>query len=113
MGKEFRPMLAPTESPWTYSPPASSKLGLDKVARLPMLLVLGSVAQCILSVALPPRWAVVPLFSYLAVSAVSFLLNSAAKPGPLPVDVVPGRVAAQLPRADDGCVLAGESQGHF
>ncbi|KAJ6781907.1 hypothetical protein PWT90_09876 [Aphanocladium album] len=102
MGKEFRPMLAPTERPWTYTRPASAKLGLDKVAKLPVLLVVGSVAQCVLSLTLPPRWAVVPLFSYLAISAVAFLVNSSAasKPGPLPRDVVPGRAAAQLPRAD-------------
>ncbi|OAA75514.1 hypothetical protein LEL_07502 [Akanthomyces lecanii RCEF 1005] len=127
MGKQFQPKLAPTESPWTYTRPASvsssshspssrpvhlhsnsqAKLHLDKVVQLPVLLVLGSVAQCLLSIALPARWAVVPLLGYLAISGLSLLLNTTTSrhAAPLPLNVVPGRAAAQLPQRD-GSFLA-------
>lgn len=78
-----------------------AKYGLDKVVRLPVLLVLGSVAQCALSLALPARWAVVPLLSYLAISALSLLINTTTTTATaLPLNVVPGRTAAQRPRPD-------------
>ncbi|EGX94942.1 hypothetical protein CCM_03214 [Cordyceps militaris CM01] len=98
MGKEFQLKLAPTERPWTYTPSTSARYGLDKVARLPVFLVLGSVLQAGLSLALPARWAVVPLLSYLAVTLASVLLDRATSlTHPFPLNVVPGRAAAQLP----------------
>ncbi|EJP68542.1 uncharacterized protein BBA_02544 [Beauveria bassiana ARSEF 2860] len=105
MGKGFQPKLAPTERPWTYTPPPSARYGLDKILRLPVFLVLGSLAQCLLSLVLPPRWAVVPLLCYLAISLVSLLLNtttttSTSTSTALPRNVVPGRAAAQLPLPD-------------
>lgn len=79
-----------------------AKYGLDKVS-LPFFLVAGSTLQCLLSLALPARWAVVPIASYLAITALNVLLNHPSTvgiPRTLPRNVVPGRTAAQLPLPD-------------
>lgn len=95
----------------TYTSTSQAKLHLDKVVQLPVLLVLGSVAQGLLSLALPARWAVVPLVGYLVISGLSLLLNTTATTSRLttprlPLNVVPGRTAAQLPQRDGSFLAA-------
>ncbi|OAA74093.1 hypothetical protein ISF_00994 [Cordyceps fumosorosea ARSEF 2679] len=98
MGQEFQPKLAPTKGPWTYVPSLSATYGLDKFRPLPAIVVLGSVLQALISLVLPARWAYVPLLSYLAIYAVSALLNlTSTSSSSYPLNVIPGRTAAQLP----------------
>ncbi|KAK8143463.1 hypothetical protein G3M48_007194 [Beauveria asiatica] len=97
MGKPSTPKDAPPERPWTVTLDTSARYRLDKVS-VPVLLILGSAAQCLLSLALPASWATVPLASCLFISLLGFLLNRSL--GAVPRNVIPGRLTVQLPRAD-------------
>ncbi|KAM3438741.1 hypothetical protein MY4824_003043 [Beauveria thailandica] len=106
MGKPSTPKDAPPERPWTFILDTIARYRLDKVS-VPVLLILGSAAQCLLSLALPASWATVPLASCLFISLLGFLLNSSpgevpsnVVPGEVSRNVIPGRLTVQLPRAD-------------
>lgn len=72
---------------------------------LPVFLVAGSALQTILSLSLPARWATVPLLAYLLVRFLALVLDTllpqTSSPtrgsSSVPLNVVPGRAAAQLP----------------
>lgn len=116
MGKPFTPKLPPSSVPNFFTPRASVSITashlisphlttpltppqvtyhLDKL-RLPLLLIAGLLLQSLLSLALPPRWAVVPLLATLAATLLSHLLDRTST-SPVPPNVVPGRTAAQRP----------------
>lgn len=119
---DFKPVFATTNSPVKARPPpvleVSQKLsslcphgqiltsfqGFFKDSfKLSTILALGALIQTIVITALPARYALLPLVLIIGHAIINTIIQTRSpKDNPFTLDVVPGRVTAQLPSRTSG-----------
>lgn len=100
---DFQPVFSATNSPVAARPPPVLEGFFKDSFKLSTILGLGALLQTIVISVLPARYALIPLAFLLGISIINTVIQvRSPKDNAFTLDVVPGRVTAQLPSRTTG-----------
>ncbi|KAG8164233.1 hypothetical protein KVR01_006151 [Diaporthe batatas] len=100
---DFKPVFTTTNSPVEERPPPVLQASFKDSFKLPTLLALGALVQTAVIAVLPARYSLFPLLLLLGRAIISTILQvRSPKDSHFTLDVVPGRMSAQLPSRTTG-----------
>lgn len=100
---DFNPVFTTTNLPVKARRPPVLEAFFKDSLKLPTILALGALLQTVVITVLPARYALIPLLLLLGRAIISTILQARSpKDNPFTLDVVPGRVTAQLPSRASG-----------